>query len=86
MNDKDVALKITVFAILFFYAVKESSVFELQYPEVLVELFGHPWWRILVVLLVPLAFQWSPLIGITTAVVVFFYFHDMYLLTSVSFS
>ena len=71
-----------VSAVLFIYALHVSTVFEIQYPQILVELYGHPWWRVLLVVLIILAWNWAPVLGTLLAIVVFFYFHDLYLLTS----
>ncbi len=81
MNWDQVSLTL-VSAVLFIYALHVSTVFEIQYPEVLVELYGHPWWRLLLVGLIVLAWNWAPVLGTLLAIVVFFYFHDVYLLTT----
>jgi len=75
-------LKIFVIGLLLIYAIGVSTIFEVKYPALLVELYLHPWWRLLLVLLIAVGWHWSPLVGILLAVIVFFYFHDMYILMS----
>jgi hypothetical protein len=57
--------------------VKYSSLFEEEYNEKLTNLYVHPWWRILVVLLVLTSAIWCPRVGILIALIVFFYLSDM---------
>lgn len=57
--------------------VKYSTLFEEEYTKKLTDLFIHPWWRILVVLLVLTSAIWCPRVGILVALVVFFYLSDM---------
>jgi hypothetical protein len=57
--------------------VKYSTIFEEEYSQKLTDLYIHPWWRILVVLLVLSASIWCPRVGILVAIVVFFYLSDM---------
>ena len=57
--------------------VKYSTLFEEEYSQKLTDLYIHPWWRILVVLLVLSASIWCPRVGILVALVVFFYLSDM---------
>ena len=57
--------------------VKYSTLFEEEYTQKLTDLFIHPWWRILVVLLVLSSAIWCPRVGILVALVVFFYLSDM---------
>jgi hypothetical protein len=54
--------------------------FETQYHPKLIELFMHPWWRLLTALLVLTAVVWCPRVGILVALVVFFYLGDMHTL------
>ena len=69
-----------VVSVLFVYAALVSTVFEVKYPNALVEMYPYPWWRALLVILVVAGWHWSPLIGVLLAVVVFFYIHDMFIL------
>jgi hypothetical protein len=57
--------------------VKYSTLFEEEYTQKLTDLFIHPWWRILIVLLVVSSAIWCPRVGILVALVVFFYLSDM---------
>lgn len=57
--------------------VKYSTLFEEEYNEKLTNLYIHPWWRILVVLLVLSSAIWCPRVGILIALIVFFYLSDM---------
>ncbi len=57
--------------------VKYSSIFEEEYTKKLTNLYLHPWWRFLVILLVLLSTMWCPRVGIIMALLVFFYFSDM---------
>ena len=57
--------------------VKYSTIFEEEYSQKLTDLYIHPWWRILVILLVLTASIWCPRVGILVALVVFFYLSDM---------
>jgi hypothetical protein len=57
--------------------VRYSSLFEEEYAKKLTDLYIHPWWRILVVLLIITSAMWCPRVGILVALVVFFYLSDM---------
>lgn len=78
--DLEQVLKMLVVGVLFVYAILVSTVFEVKYPNALVEMYPYPWWRALLVILVVAGWHWSPLIGVLLAVVVFFYIHDMFIL------
>jgi succinate dehydrogenase hydrophobic anchor subunit len=67
-----------IIAYILFY----GSVFEASYPKEIVELYSHPWWRILVIILVALGISWCPRIGLAMALAVFLYLNDMDILTS----
>ena len=75
-------LKMLTVAVLLGYALGVSTVFEVSYPEQLVNLYIYPWWRILLVIVVAAGWYWSPLVGVLLALVVFFYFHDMDMILS----
>ncbi len=68
------AIVVTFIAVVI---VRYSTIFEQEYTEKLTDLYIHPWWRILVVLLVLTAVMWCPRVGILVAVLVFFYLSDM---------
>jgi hypothetical protein len=57
--------------------IRYSSLFEEEYSQKLTDLYVHPWWRILVVLLALTAAIWCPRVGILVALIVFFYLSDM---------
>lgn len=57
--------------------VKYSTLFEEEYSQKLTDLYIHPWWRILVVILGVSAAIWCPRVGILVALIVFFYLSDM---------
>jgi len=57
--------------------VRYSTLFEEEYTKKLTTLYIHPWWRILVVLLVLTSAIWCPRVGILVALLVFFYLSDM---------
>ena len=57
--------------------VRYSSLFEEEYSKKLTALYIHPWWRILVVLLMLSSAIWCPRVGILIALLVFFYLSDM---------
>ena len=66
---------IVILAGIFF--VHYSTLFEERYSKKLTELYIHPWWRFLVVLLVLTSAMWCPRVGIVIAFIVFFYLSDM---------
>jgi hypothetical protein len=68
------AIAVTFVAVVI---VRYSTLFEQEYTEKLTDLYIHPWWRILVVLLVLTAAIWCPRVGILVALFVFFYLSDM---------
>jgi hypothetical protein len=68
------AIAVTFIAVVI---VRYSTLFEQEYMEKLTDLYIHPWWRILVVLLVLTAVIWCPRVGILVAMLVFFYLSDM---------
>lgn len=69
---------IVALVVLIFY----STLFESQYPAKLVDLYLHPWWRLLVLFFLLAGILWCPRVGILVALVVFFYFADMNTLIS----
>lgn len=75
-------LEIGVVLVLFLFLLKNSSVFEEVYPRQTVELYEYPWWRLLIVLLVVAGAGWSPVVGLATATVAFFYLQDVHVLTN----
>lgn len=63
---------IAVFVIVYY-----SSLMERPYHQKLAQLYIHPWWRVLTVLLVLSASLWCPRVGILMAFIVFLYMNDM---------
>lgn len=57
--------------------IRYSTLFEEEYTKKLTALYIHPWWRILVVLLLLTSAIWCPRVGILVALLVFFYLSDM---------
>ena len=73
--------RLALFAVLFIWLISYGSVFEREYDNKLVELFHQPWWRLLVSILLFFAAAWCPVIGLASALVIFFYFLDLETLT-----
>ena len=71
------ALSVIVIGILI---VKYSTIFEQEYTNKLTNLYIHPWWRLLIVLLIVLSSLWCPRVGILVGLLVFFYLSDMEIL------
>jgi hypothetical protein len=71
------ALSVIIIGILI---VKYSTIFEQEYTNKLTNLYLHPWWRFLIVLLVILSSLWCPRVGILVGLLVFFYLSDMEIL------
>lgn len=57
--------------------VKYGSLFEQEYTDKLTSLYIHPWWRLLIVLLLLCSALWCPRVGIVMGLLVFFYLSDM---------
>lgn len=67
-----------LFVILFAaYLIMNSTIFEAQYGDKLIDLYLRPWWRVLIVMLVLTSILWCPRVGIVVALVAFFYLSDM---------
>jgi hypothetical protein len=75
-------LRTGVTVIILSYVLLSSTVFESSYPKRLVHLYAYPWFRLMLVALVAIGAWWCPRVGLALALAVFFYFHDMDLLTS----
>lgn len=76
-NLTDATARILVVSILFIWNLYEGSVFEAPYDKTLVNLYGFPLFRFVLVLLVLVASYWCPRVGIMVALTVFFYIEDM---------
>jgi FtsH-binding integral membrane protein len=68
------AIAVTLAAVII---VKYSTLFEEEYTKKLTDLYIHPWWRILIVMLVLTSAIWCPRVGILVSLIVFFYLSDM---------
>jgi hypothetical protein len=75
-------LQTFVVIVILGYVLLFGSVFEATYPTRLVELYAYPWWRLLIVMMVVIGSWWSPKVGLTLAIAIFFYLNDMQLLTN----
>jgi hypothetical protein len=62
--------------------VRYASVYEEEYSTTLIDLYVHPWWRMLLVFLLLTATVWCPTVGIVLAFLAFFYLSDMNTLVS----
>ncbi len=80
-NAIDSAARTGLTIVLLLWLISYGTVFEMEYDPKLVEMYKHPWWRMLVGLLLVAASVWCPRVGIMAAMVVFFYFMDLETLT-----
>lgn len=78
----DQFLRTAVTVLILGYVILYGAVFEASYPHSLVELYQHPWWRLLVVGLVALGAWWCPRVGLALGIAVYLYLNDMTILTS----
>jgi len=76
-NTFDGFLRLIFVGIAGIVLVVYSMPFETQYNPKLIDLYMHPWWRLLVVLLVLTAAIWCPRVGVMVTLVAFFYLGDM---------
>jgi len=79
-NTLDGMLRLVFVAIAGICLIVYSMPFETQYPAKLIDLYIHPWWRLLAALLVLTGAIWCPRVGILVALVIFFYLGDMHTL------
>lgn len=77
-------LRTGVTVIILAYVLLSSTVFSSTYTKRLVELYAHPWFRLLLVGLVAIGAWWCPRVGLALGLAVFLYLHDMDLLTTQS--
>ncbi len=77
----DKMLRLVVVALGIIWLLYEGTVFENTYPAPMVLYYSYPWWRILLLILLAIGAAWCPRVGIVYALILFFYFQDMNLLT-----
>lgn len=78
----DGILQLVVLVAATILLVHTGTVFETEYPRAMIDLYIHPWWRMLMVLLLVAAAVWCPRVAVVVALVVFFYLSDMNTLVS----
>lgn len=78
----DNLMRIVFVVIIGAILIVNSTLFEAQYGDKLIDLYTRPWWRILAVILVIAGAIWCPRVGIVIALLVFFYLNDMETLVS----
>ena len=66
---------------LILYILWYGTVFEASYPRSIVELYGCPYWRLFLLLLVLVITNWSPRVGLLAAFALLLYLSDMKILT-----
>ena len=76
-NSMDGFMRLIFVAILGAYLVMNSTIFEVDYGDKLIDMYIRPWWRLLLVMLVIASGLWCPRVGILLALVAFFYISDM---------
>lgn len=77
----DKMLRLVVVALGVLWLLYEGTVFENTYPAPMIVYYPYPWWRILLLILLAIGAAWCPRVGIVYALILFFYFQDMNLLT-----
>lgn len=70
-------LRIVFLGIVGFLIIYNSTLFEEEYNEKLMNLYTYPWWRFLLVFLVIASAVWAPELAIFVAMAIFFYLNDM---------
>jgi len=73
----DELLRFIVIAFACLFIVRYASLYEEEYNKKLIDLYIHPWWRLLLVFLLIAAASWSPMVGIIIAFLAFCYLSDM---------
>jgi hypothetical protein len=74
-------LCILIASFLFIWCLYEGSVLESPYPDLFVKLYNLPLWRFSLVILLLVATDWSPYIGILLTLAIFYYIEDFEKLT-----
>lgn len=70
-------MRILFLLLIGFLVIYNSTLFEKEYNETLMNLYTYPWWRFLMVFLVISSAVWSPELAIIVALAIFFYLNDM---------
>ena len=78
----DATLRIIAVLGIFVWVLLYGSIFEVPYPNTLVELHALPAWRFALAILVLVACIWCRNVGIVVALGVFFYLSDLEKLTT----
>lgn len=73
----DATARIIVTTAFFIWNLYEGSVFEAPYSQTLVQLYGFPLFRFVLVLLVLVSAYWCPRVAAMVGLAVFFYIEDM---------
>jgi len=76
------SIRLGVFGLVFLGILFFGSVFEISYPQRLVELYAYPWWRLLLICFVAISTWWCPRVGLLVALATFFYLNDMQMMTT----
>jgi len=82
----DNLLRVGAVIVIIGYIILESTVFQKHYSKRLVNLYSHPWWRMLLIGFVALGTWWCPRVGLVLAIAVYFYLNDMQILSSSKFA
>jgi len=77
----NLGLQIVLSLGLILYILWYGTVFEASYPNSIVELYGYPYWRLFLLLLVLVITNWSPRVGLLAAFALLLYLSDMKILT-----
>jgi len=78
----EATMQIVALFLIFVWLMLYGTVFEAPYPTQLVELHALPLWRLVLVILVLVAANWCPRVGLYTGLAVFFYLADLEKLTT----
>jgi hypothetical protein len=78
----EATMQIIALFLIFVWLMLYGTVFEVPYPKQLVELHALPLWRLVLVILVLVAANWCPRVGLYTGLAVFFYLADLEKLTT----
>ena len=77
-NDSlDSILRLSAVVIMALLIWNYSLVYQSPYPEKLVELEQHPWWRALLVIAIVLGALWCPRVGVLLALAAVLYMSDV---------